>query len=898
MKAVRYFTLLFLLLISTIALAQTGGTISGKVLDDDNQPIAGALVEVTGTTLNATASPTGEYTIPNVPPGNYTLKASTYSYRAMTSQVTVTAGATATQDFTLRLDLLSMEQMVVTGTTAPESKIESTNTISTLSSDEVQQAAPRSATEFLRRVPGFTRVESSGGEVNQNLSVRGVLGVETVNIQEDGMPVYPTMHVFFMNADNLIRFDENIDTIEVLRGSDAPIYGSSASAAILNFINKTGGDDLHGTFKGTAGQGGLGRFDFNTNGPLGNDWRFNVGGFYRYDHGIRDPGFPGTRGGQFKANMTRLLSNGYFRISAKYLNDKNQFILDLPYTDPNNPQRVPGFSENGSYNTREGVNVTVPLPTGDHLQFPLDDGINTKGGWLTGEYNFNFGDGWNFADTAQAMSVNHQWNALPPGPVQDANAYATGILNGLIANGSVPAGSTYQLLYTNLRDLSGNNLVYNTPNGLINPSQIFHVEKPISSFANNLVIRKTLENNDIQFGTFFAYYTQDNRWYFSNILTDVQDNPHFVDLNVIEPNGTVYNFTKNGFRNFLDFYANGHGNNTLFSVFGADKVKVTDRLRIDGGIRYERQNYFQVAENSATTAPAGLSFPRVDLDGNPLTTYDQESYGNNSYRQFEFTIDDFAGSIGANYQLKPDRLALYGSFTRGFWMPALDEFLFAGSQQEIDTFEPRHTNTFEGGVKYSSPVIALTGTVYYTKLYNLTSRGIETDANGNSVFVTHQQPSNNGWGFEFEVVGRPTRGLELRSALTFIDTTANLSAGQTGSRYRGLTPAVIDLEAGYMVYKDTRVALDMHYVGDRVTSDIGAPVEVTLQSYTYLNLNASHKFTGTGFTVDAGFLNITNSEGFEEGDPRNDPNRPANATFFNARPLLPRRFQADFRYDW
>src|SRR5262249_54839028 len=149
----------------------------------------------------ATASPSGEYSIANVPAGTYTLKASTYSYRAQTSQVTVSAGQSVTQDFTLRLDLLSMEQMVVTGTTAPESKMESTNSISTLSSDEVQQAAPRSTTEYLRRVPGFTRVESSGGEVNQNVSVRGVLGVETVNIQEDGMPVYPTMHVFFMNAD-------------------------------------------------------------------------------------------------------------------------------------------------------------------------------------------------------------------------------------------------------------------------------------------------------------------------------------------------------------------------------------------------------------------------------------------------------------------------------------------------------------------------------------------------------------------------------------------------------------------------------------------------------------------------------------------------------------------------
>src|SRR5262249_24312283 len=141
--------------------------------------------------------------------------------------------------------------------------------------------------------------------------------------------------------------------------------------------------------------------------------------------------------------------------------------------------------------------------------------------------------------------------------------------------------------------------------------------------------------------------------------TDVRDNPHFLDLVINEPNGTKFDVTKNGFRDFLNFYVNAHGNNTLFSVFAGDKYRVTDRLRIDGGIRYERQNYFQVAENTS----------QFDLYGNPNTTYDIDTFGNNTYRQFNFTIDDFAGSVGANYQLKPDHLAIYGSFTRGFWMP-------------------------------------------------------------------------------------------------------------------------------------------------------------------------------------------------------------------------------------
>jgi outer membrane receptor for ferrienterochelin and colicin len=113
--------------------------------------------------------------------------------------------------------------------------------VTTLSAQEVEQAAPRSTTEMLRYVPGFTRVESSGGEVNQNISMRGILGVEYVMFMEDGMPVFPTMHTFFMNADNLFRFDTNIERMEVVRGGASALFGSNTPGAIVNFINKTGG---------------------------------------------------------------------------------------------------------------------------------------------------------------------------------------------------------------------------------------------------------------------------------------------------------------------------------------------------------------------------------------------------------------------------------------------------------------------------------------------------------------------------------------------------------------------------------------------------------------------------------------------------------------------------------
>ncbi|MGH9857138.1 MAG: TonB-dependent receptor, partial [Acidobacteriota bacterium] len=450
MKSVRFFIFIFFVLSITFAWGQDQiGTISGRVLDDDGQPVSGAEVTVEGTALGAMAGPTGEYTIEEVPAGTYNVTASTYSYRSQTVSVTVSAGQTANQDFTLQIDLLSLETVVVTGTATPERQIDSSSAISTLSTQELNDSVPRSSTEYLRRVPGFTRVESSGGEVNQNLSVRGLFGVESVNMQEDGMQVYPTMHIFFMNADNLIRPDENIQTIEILRGGTSPIFGSTTTGATINFINKVGGDELHGVMKATAGSRGLGRFDFNTNGPLTEDWRYSFGGFYRYDGAVRDVDYPAVKGGQMKANVSRLLSNGFLKFSVKYLDDRNLFILPLPFENPADPRPVQGFSDTGGYHSKEGVDIKIPLVRGGDLTFPLDDGIHTKGGWFQGQANFTFGDGWEFEDTLQTMSVDHQWNAMVPNAPQDADEYAQGVLNGLINDGIVAPGSTYELLYTN-----------------------------------------------------------------------------------------------------------------------------------------------------------------------------------------------------------------------------------------------------------------------------------------------------------------------------------------------------------------------------------------------------------------------------------------------------------------
>src|SRR6267378_4507059 len=226
------------------------GTVAGKVSDERGAPLPGAQIFVEPGGKAASSGADGTYLLEAVPAGSRVLRVRLIGYRSQTATVTVTAGQRSAHNFTLVSDPLHLDAVVVTANETPRTKLETSNATTVLSAADITQAAPRSTTEALRYVPGFTRVESSGGEVNENIGVRGILGVE---------------FVMFMNADNLFRMDENIERMEVVRGGSSALYGSNTPGAIVNFINKSGGPDVAGSMKVWGATGGLARYDFNVN---------------------------------------------------------------------------------------------------------------------------------------------------------------------------------------------------------------------------------------------------------------------------------------------------------------------------------------------------------------------------------------------------------------------------------------------------------------------------------------------------------------------------------------------------------------------------------------------------------------------------------------------------------
>lgn len=300
-------------------------------------------------------------------------------------------------------DGLQMERVVVTGSAARTSKMKSSVSISTLNADAISQAAPTSAADVLRSVPGV-RSESSGGEGNANMTVRGVPisagGSRYVQIQEDGLPILQSGDFNFITPDAYVRIDGSLSHLEVVRGGSASTLATNAPGGIINFIGKTG-EQEGGSVTLTRGLDyDATRIDADFGGKLGARTRFFVGGHYRTGEGVRKTGVTSEQGGQLRANLTHEFDQGYVRVSYKHLDDRSPTALPVPV-------RV----TNGQISTIDGIDPRtvsfyspywvpdVSLDKSNRLvAHDVNDGLRVRSDAFGFEGQLAFGQGWTLTE--------------------------------------------------------------------------------------------------------------------------------------------------------------------------------------------------------------------------------------------------------------------------------------------------------------------------------------------------------------------------------------------------------------------------------------------------------------------------------------------------------------------
>ncbi len=215
------------------------------------QSIADVRVTVLGTTLVALTNATGDYRIANVAPGRAILAVFRLGYRASRDTVNLEAGQTLTHDVKLGASLVTLSELVVTGTAGNQERRAQSAQVASIAADQIVKDAPiKTIGELLQSRSPSVSVNSNSGVIGSAKTIR-IRGASSINLSNQPLLFVDGVRINegFLNGNvsgqaydrmNDLSPDE-IESIEVVKGpAAATLYGADASAGVIQIITKKG----------------------------------------------------------------------------------------------------------------------------------------------------------------------------------------------------------------------------------------------------------------------------------------------------------------------------------------------------------------------------------------------------------------------------------------------------------------------------------------------------------------------------------------------------------------------------------------------------------------------------------------------------------------------------------
>lgn len=260
----KYSTVLIILFFPFILFGGTTGKLVGNLTDaDSGEPLIGANIFLTGTTLGAASNENGNYVILNIPPGTYEVRYSFIGYETViVEDVRIIVDQTTTIDIRMRTGSLLLDEVVVTAE-SPLIQRDLTSTISVIRREDIESLPVARFTDLLALQAG---VVGSGSR----LHIRGGRSNE-VAFLIDGMLVKdPLLGGLATQINN-----DAIQEMSLLSGTFNAEYGNAMSG-IVNIVTRDGLDQFHGRIEARSSEFGIERysqfgqkrFNGNLSGPL------------------------------------------------------------------------------------------------------------------------------------------------------------------------------------------------------------------------------------------------------------------------------------------------------------------------------------------------------------------------------------------------------------------------------------------------------------------------------------------------------------------------------------------------------------------------------------------------------------------------------------------------------
>ena len=786
--------------------------------------------------------------------------------------------------------VIDASEIVVTAVARGQNVLDSSVSVSSIDSEALVDLAPRSSAELIRQIPGI-RSESSGGDGNANIAVRGLPvasgGAKFLQLQEDGLPILEFGDITFGNADIFLRTDYSVARVEAVRGGSASTFASNSPGGVINFISKTGTRE-GGSLGLTAGLDYREfRADFDYGGSIDDNTDFHIGGFSHIGDGPRDVGYDGSRGGQIKANITRNFANGYVRVYGKYLNDHSVAYLPNPVfvtgsdADPTYTS-IANFSINSNSLHSRNFRPITTLDQANQVQtYNIDEGMHPKvlaGGF---EAQFDVG-GFTVTNRFRYADISGAFVSPFPGSVTGAQAAADAI-GGPGSSLFYASGPQAGQIVANPASLGGNGLVANivTFNTRLNS---------LDNLTNDL--RATTEfdvgggSASLTGGFYYSQQDIDTAWLWTSHLMSVQGDGDAVLLDVRNAVGVPQ--TQNGTVGYsAAFFGNccrrsydlDYTTKAPFAALGLE----FGGLSLDGSVRWD------FSEAKGRTFGDGPVTTR-DINGNGAINRAETLVSvlpTTGAALVDYDTDYLSYSVGANY-LVSDSFSIFGRYSRGGRANA-DRILFNANNVDPATGELRNSDVAvdfvkqaEIGVKYRAG-----GLSFYATAFDARTEEENFEATTQTVFSRAYKAR----GVELE--GSYRMGpFSLSGGATYTDAEIdrdNISPANVGNTPRRQADWIYQATAAY----DSELfGLGVNAVG---TSDSYAQDsnQLVLPGFTAVNAFVNLR-PADGITLSLNANNVFDVEGFTEAE---EGAIPANG-IVRARSINGRTLSASVRFDF
>jgi iron complex outermembrane receptor protein len=189
----------------------------------------------------------------------------------------------------------SLETVVVTAEKRTERLQDVPSAVTAVTAGDLQNLQINDSTSLLKAVPSLDFQQGANPQ-NSSLRIRGIgtslFGVGTTS---DVVTIIDGVSVA-KNAQNYFNFND-IQRVEVLRGPQVTLFGDGASAGAINVVSEKPTDTFKASGNATIAQDSEYRTGVTLSGPVTDNVKARVSGYYNYIDGTLDERSGGTMNG-------------------------------------------------------------------------------------------------------------------------------------------------------------------------------------------------------------------------------------------------------------------------------------------------------------------------------------------------------------------------------------------------------------------------------------------------------------------------------------------------------------------------------------------------------------------------------------------------------------------------